>query len=159
MRLLFTKSTKPLSIAIRDVTNEPVSHVALEFPEWNIIVHSNLLGLHIEWADHFKSECEIIYILEADFQDDKERLGRLLDQYELSFYDFGALFFLCGAILAKRYLKLPLPKTNLWQSSGMFLCTEWVTEYVTGEEDSLITPYKLYVKLKALSDWTDVSAA
>lgn len=58
-------------------------------------------------------------------------------------YDFGALFY-----LALRVLFPWLPKKNLWQTSGMFLCTEWVTEVLEGEEDSMITPYKLFLRLK-----------
>lgn len=148
MQILFTKSQSVLSKAIRDITKEPVSHVALQFG-W-FVVHSNLLGLHIETADTFKKHSEVVYNL-APAKDDESKdlikLNNLLEQFEGSWYDFGGLIFLGIVLFLKARIKISLPKVNLWQSSSMFLCTEWVTEYLDGMPDSMITPYKLYLKL------------
>jgi len=66
-------------------------------------------------------------------------LGIAVDSYEGSMYDYGAFLYIGLKCL------LPfLPKINLWQTTGMFLCTEWVQEVLGREIDSMITPYKLY---------------
>jgi hypothetical protein len=76
----------------------------------------------------------------------KSNIEEKCKKYDKSWYDMGAGFFIGLSFLARRYLKIPLPKVNLWQSSGMFICTEWATESI-GEVDSMITPYGLYLKL------------
>lgn len=149
MKVLFIDGTSILGKAIKDLTGDPVSHVALEFPNLGIIVHSNLLGLHIEWASHFREGHIIKYEIEIPStpEEDKEKLTKFLDKYEFTMYDFGALLFLGMIFLIRKYVKIPMPKQNLWQMTGMFMCTEWATDYVYNEEDSMIRPYTLYLKL------------
>ena len=113
----------------------------------------------MSWGPSFRAHTEIVFELERTIGGqnllDMGRLGRLLEKYEFSLYDFGALFFLGFSFAARKYLKLPLPKSNLWQATGMFLCTEWGSEFIEGEQDSMITPYKLYQKLKSTGEWRD----
>lgn len=132
------------------VTKEDCSHCALEFDTIGIIVHSNLYGVHIEGSDTFKSKVEIVHEL-GGFPDDFNKLAKMLAKKERNLYDFGAICFIGICLLAKKYLKLPLPKVNLWQSSSMDICTEWVTGYVECKTDSMITPHKLYDRLKTKS--------
>ncbi len=156
MKILFTKSEKSLSKWIRATTEEPVSHCAIECG-W-IVVHANLLGVHLEWAKNFRKHSEVVFQLERKMTDELEhaQLSRLLEKYEFSMYDFGALFFIGFAFLLRSKLKIPLPKSNLWQQSGMFLCTELVSDFAAAfkEDNSMITPYKLYLKLKE-REWED----
>lgn len=90
----------------------------------------------------FKANHNIIYSLPA-ICTQKE-----LDENYGKPYDYLSLLF-----LGIRYTLLKIlpskfvPKRNLWQLSGMFMCTELVTEVITKERDSMITPYKLYLKL------------
>lgn len=131
-----------------NVTEEDVSHTVLCFPDLQIVVHSNLLGLHIESIAGFVKHSEVVYSVDIKSKEgDTERLMSLLAEYEWSMYDYGALIFLGLTLALRRYLKIPLPKSNLWQSSGMFLCVGWITKYVFDKEDDMITPYKLYRKL------------
>lgn len=140
-RIIFTCGNSLLSRAIRSCTGEPVSHVALECEGW--VVHSNLLGVRVDALSEFTKHCNILYSLPLPLS-----TGTILCKYLThrdSGYDFGALFYLflrsiplCGRLL---------PKKNLWKSSGMFLCTEWATEVVAGVEDSMITPYQLYLEM------------
>lgn len=162
MNILFVKGSSILSKAIIGATKEPCSHVALEFPELGIVVHSNLLGVHIEWAHTFRQHIQVIHVLKSlkpednDIIAENSKLDNLLDKYEWSWYDFGGLLFDGLLMLSRTYLKIPLPKTNLWQSSSMFMCTEWVSEWIDGKQDSMITPEGLYQKLKTSNDWVDV---
>jgi hypothetical protein len=85
------------------------------------------------------------------------KLGVMLEKYEFSVYDLPAMLFLGLSLLVRRYLKLPLPKSNLWQSTGMFLCTEWVSVFLSQEENSMLTPWKLREKLLESKEWTEES--
>lgn len=138
MRILFTKSSSPLSRVIRAVTKEPVSHCAIDCSGW--ILHSNLYGVHVELPQTFTSHSEIVYSIDIPF--DINKIMATLAKDELKFYDYGALLY-----LGLRYLFPFLPKKNLWQSSNMYLCTEWVTDVLASNPDSMITPYQLYLQL------------
>lgn len=134
-----------------------MSHIALDFGEF--IVHSNLRGLHLTWAKTFRKHTQVVFELERVRCEqtllDMERLDALLEKHEFSLYDFGALLFLGISFAASKYLKLPLPKRNLWQSSGLYMCTEWGTDMAVGKADSIVTPYKLYLNLKSTGEWRD----
>jgi hypothetical protein len=156
MKILFIRNKLPLSKLIQDVLQEPVSHVSLDFGPF--VVHSDLRGVHLQWARKYKMNVEVVFQLKKLApEDDIKHLDSLLMDYEHALYDFGALLFLGLSFTLRKYLKLPLPKSNLWQSSGMFLCTEWVNKYVDGAEDSMITPYQLYLKLRNTDNWIEVN--
>lgn len=139
MRILFTRSNKIVSRLIRRVTKEPVSHCALQIGE--TVVHANFIGVHPESFYSFtKGGVEIVATIELP--DDYKKMFHLACAGWGKQYDFGAMFYLMARAL------IPwLPKKNLWQSSGMYLCSEWVSEAM-GEGDAMITPHKLYLKLK-----------
>lgn len=146
MKIVFTKSNRLFSKLIMAVTDEPVSHVILEFGEF--VIHSNLLGLHVESKESFYKTSFPVF--SVDCHDLEEHpLFHLLASEEHSLYDFGAFLFLGISLLARHYLRIPLPKSNLWQATGMFICTEWITRVIDQKEDSMITPYKLYLRLNS----------
>lgn len=160
MKVLFTKSKLPLSTAIKAVTGEPVSHVALEFPELGIVVQSNLLGINVEWSSYFREKCTVVYELDngvTDLQSDFAKLTEQMDALENDFYDFFALVFVGLAILANRYLKTPMPKQNAWHIANTYMCTEFVTEYLFGAPETMVTPYQLYEQLKATGKWSELA--
>lgn len=138
MQVLFTRSTSILSRIIRYLTAEPVSHCAIRFEE--LVIHCNLLGVQIAPYREFAEKCEIIYSVEAH-----KELYLVFDlayKYWEAKYDLGGLLY-----LGLRCLCPWLPKANLWQNTGMFLCTEFITEFLEGEEDHMTTPYQLYKRL------------
>lgn len=140
MKALFTRNNSPLSRLIRFLTREDVSHCAIE--SGPVVYHSNLLGgVHLETSKHFRSRNIVVY--EVELADNLARLEHALDKYELAGYDYLGLIYL-GLRCVLRFL----PKANLWQSSGMLLCTEWAQEVIEGEMDSSMTPYQLYKHLK-----------
>lgn len=157
MKILFTAGTSSLSKWIRSATREPVSHCALQFGHF--VVHSNLAGIHLEWSANFRRANAVVLQLtrvEAKDEDDLTNLGKLLETVEFSFYDVGALFFIALSLLLRK-LGLPLPKSNLWQSAGMYLCTEWVGRFIDSADYSMITPLQLYEKLKGSGNWRDAN--
>lgn len=142
--VLFTSGSSALSKAIRKSTGEPVSHVALCCGDW--VAHSNLLGVRVESRAHFESHCQVIFeVPRSDI--DSSVLLSMMARAEGRPYDLGALVYLW--LLRLPLFRCILPKTkNLWQDTGMFLCTEFVSFAVTGKEDSTITPYQLYLQMR-----------
>lgn len=136
MQIIFTKNNSIMSRIIRRLTREPVSHCAIL--DEGYIVHSNLLGVNVSKPADFHSE--IMFRVEIEYDSDK--LATSVEKYKGRFYDFGALLYMGARCIFKG-----LPKKNLWQCSGMFLCTEWVTQVLENREVSDITPYQLYLLL------------
>ena len=164
MQILFTKNSTVLSKTIRDLTNEPVSHTVLlfDFKGVEFVIHVNLLGLRIDEYDSFLKTNQIVCRLEPQLDSylqnmkDNDRLKTVLKQYKKVFYDLGALLFAGSCLLMRRWFKIPLPKSNLWQMSGMLLCTEWIQSFIDIPLNAMITPYQLYLELKKSAKWFDV---
>ena len=124
-----------VSWLIRRLTGEPVSHCAIEY--LGTVYHSNFYGVHTEPLQSFTKGSTIVLSVDANI--DPYVLADAMYQYGGSRYDFGALFY-----VGLRLMFPMLPKANLWQTTGMFMCTEWV-EQVTGlPPDAMLTPYGLY---------------
>ena len=142
MKIIFTRSDKKFSKMIIDITEEPVSHCAILIDNaW--VIHSNLLGVHVEHISTFTKASHILYSVDVpDMPVDK-----ILSNCSYGTYDYGAFIFLGGSLLLRKYFKNIMPKQNLWQTTGMFLCTEWITKNLADKEDGMITPYQLYLKL------------
>ena len=140
MEILFTTTDLPVSRLIRHVTKEPVSHCAVRIGEF--VIHSSFSGVEILPYSVFASKYKIIYRIYSITYPLK--VYKTLKKYYGHPYDFGALLYLgLRALLPKSWTK----KRNLWQTSGMFLCTEFVTTFIDDKEDSMITPYQLYLRL------------
>lgn len=138
MKVIFTTTDLLSSKIIRWVTGEDISHCALE--SGNYVLHSSFSGTIIEYKTDFYERNQVLYEInmpEIATINFKERRG----------YDFGAILYL-GLKLALAKVGIKLPKKNLWQTTGMYLCTEFITEVLDEKENSMITPYKLYLKLK-----------
>lgn len=138
MEILFTRNSMPLSRLIRYVTGEPVSHCALLW-DGLVVTHMTLEGFRVTAYGSFADGQEIIYRVPVE---QTMLTGDFFKKYGRARYDYGALLY-----LGLRAVLPFLPKANLWQTTGMFLCTEFVTQSLYGEEDSLITPYKLYERI------------
>lgn len=146
LKILFTTSNYPVSKMIRSVTKEPVSHCALQYNK--LIIHSTFGGVKCERLDSFLKESRILYQIEVSGTGGSvlEILANALGRP----YDYGALIYLGIRFLLKK-IRIPTPKVNLLNTSGAYLCTEFINKYVISEvsleESSLITPYKLYLTL------------
>lgn len=140
MRVLFTTSDRPLSRLIRRVTGEPVSHCALLFGPW--VAHSSLKGVQITSLERFLADGNRV-IEGLDLGHSDAEAIHLITKQEGKPYDFGALLY-----LGLRALLPFLPKANLWNSTGMFLCTELVETALGGPVNPMLTPHQLYLQLK-----------
>ncbi len=146
MIILFTTSNYPTSWLIRKLTKEDCSHCALYLPAVNKIIHMNFLGFRVESPQDFTKHNRILHHVDIPKYKDLP-LEYFKDKYGKSKYDIKALLFAGIRVLCKK-AGISLPKVNLWQTTGMFMCTEFVTDVLTGgQEDSLVTPHQLYEKL------------
>lgn len=158
MTLIWTKSKQPLSVAIRGILQEPVSHFGIVFDN-GIVFHSNLLGSHVEWYGTFKKKCDIVYSLEFNLKLEQEEqvYQDILNTYDDKPYDFGALFYFAFRAIISRITGKGLPKTNEFQSADKFLCTELagclpdyiVSKDIKSQDLSIVTPYGLYLQISA----------
>lgn len=156
MQILFSKCSSFPSWMIRKGTNSDMSHTALEFD--GQVVHSDFWGLRSQTSEQYRKENTIVVALDNDTtpQDDAIKMNNLFNAYKSNSYDFGGMVFLAICILFHLWFGTRIPKKNLWQTTGLFICTEWVSDYVDGSEDSMATPIDLYKKLKNNSAWHEV---
>lgn len=144
MEILFSKNNKPLSRAICSVTKEPVSHCAIRVGDF--VLHSTICGPEIRTFEYFRNKNEIIASIQVPL--DSKAAISWMTRMDDTGYDYLALAYLGIRYTCKVWLKLPLPKANLWRVSGMYMCTELVTAILFEKADALLTPYQLYLKLR-----------
>jgi len=157
MEILFTRGESVFSKLICDITQESVSHVAIR--TGSLVIHSNLRGVNIESFKSFSENCVIVKRLinpEIRYNDEFEVLINRASKREHSMYDIGAILFIGLSLLLRRFFKMKLPKSNLWNTTGMFICTELVTDIIDEKADSMITPYGLYEKMVA-NGWKELT--
>ncbi len=144
IQVVFTARDTFVSRAIRYLTGEEVSHVAIRCGD--IVVHSTGKGgvEQTTWSE-FSSNYEVK--LQALTPGNKRQILNVAKRLKDAPYDYTGLTWLAIRYVIKKYFRINIPKVNLWQLSGMFTCTEFVTEVIDGDEDSLITPYQLYERL------------
>ncbi len=138
VNILFTASNAIGSHIIRGVTKESLSHVGIHIND--VVIDSTILhGVRLQPYTEFISNKTKVISIPWDISG--VHLWNLNCKVGQSYDKLGLLY------LGLRYVIPALPKKNLWQTTGMFLCTEFVTDILEGKEDSMITPYKLYLKL------------
>lgn len=143
----------PLSKLIMKLTGECVSHTAIR--NGDFVYQSSFAGVEQVRASKFLAEYNVKYSLRPSddhlTEDLVERLIERVVDLRGSPYDFPGLIY-----LGLRYAFFKnTTKKNLWQLSGMYLCTELVEDIIDIKTDSMITPYKLYLKLKESGRWMD----
>ena len=139
--VLFTTSRYPTSWLIRKITKEPASHVA--FLKDGLVLHSNFKGVNTIPLVEFLKTNRVVCALSG--MQTERSFNRIVCKYWKTKYDFLALLYLAFRyILPKKWTK----KANLWETSALFLCTEFVTSEIEGKADSLITPYQLFLRYK-----------
>lgn len=129
---------------IRWATGESVSHVAIRDGEH--VYHSNIKGVHMEPLRVFLKSNRIVH--SVYIPNDRLSVLQMYEKHSGAKYDSKGLLFAGIVLFCRKALGLrSWPKVNLWQASGMFMCTEFVTLALDSEADSLITPGQLYRKL------------
>jgi hypothetical protein len=140
--VLFTRNNLIESKLIRAVTGEEVSHCAILLNNTGVI-HATSTGSAVIPFSEFKKVHTLVHFvaipkdaaIRVDFAKDKS-------------YDWGAFLYL-GLHFILRKVGIRLPKKDLWQTSGMYLCTELVSKALLAKETEL-TPMGLYHKLRSI---------
>lgn len=158
MDTLFTiKPGAPLSKMILKLTGDPVSHTAIHHQGY--VYHSNYKGVNRVPLKEFTDEYIIKLCLRpTDERFDDMMVSRLIRRFPLlggTLYDIPALAYMGARFFLKDVFGISIPKKNLWQVSGMYLCTEFVTDITSEEVDSELTPYQLFGKMKQSGKWVE----
>lgn len=152
--VFFTKSSAIGSWMIRELTGEDCSHCAVYLPAENTVYHSSFGGVQKLSLEEFEKSHIIVHRLVTSLLPSAETLIKSrLEERLGSDYDYGAFFYVGVRLLFKK-IGILLPRVNLWQSTGLYLCTEFVSDALLSGEDSLITPFKLYEELKNDKQYT-----
>lgn len=148
MRIVFTRSDNLFSRFIRFSTGENVSHVAIRFSD-GVYAHSNFLGVRFEAEEQFEKDNEIVGVCQYPADSAREKqLHNIIHMYQGRSYDFLACLYILLNLLVRRITGYMIPGPNRWANRKLFICTELVSQVILGEHDSLITPAKLFYKLK-----------
>ena len=140
--VIFTYSNLWGSRLIRAVTGEPVSHCAIILEGSGSVLHSTVNGSTVVKLAEFKQINKILYMIPFD-----GNIPITVDFAHNRRYDWGAFVYL-GLKLVLRKVGIRLPKKNLWQTTGMYLCTELVSKAIFNKETEL-TPMGLYNMLRS----------
>ena len=143
IKLCFTRSNTVGSKIIQSVLEEPVSHVC--FMTDNAVIHSNFLGVHIDFKQRFLTKNEIVYEIPLEYSDLAERIRYIVQFYRR--YDYGAFIYFSWRAVLRRLFNVPLPQKNLLNARNAYLCTEFATMVLKNQEHGILSPYQLYQKL------------
>lgn len=140
VKVVFTRNKTLGSWLIRQVTKEDVSHCAIMYND--TVLHStSKYGVHFTSRKNFLAKNQVI---RSAYLKNRKSLIRVAGENAGKGYDYLAFL-----QLALRYLFPSLtPKVSLWEISGMFLCTELISETVLPDNERLLTPHQLYKELK-----------
>lgn len=156
MKVLFSyHKNNLLSKVILEVTGQPVSHCAFLYK--GTVYHSNFRGVSQMSLEEFESENKIVIALSPTSEEINEYMVEHLindfNKLKGSYYDIPGLIYLGIQLACKKYLGITLSKKNLWQISGMFVCTEFLSNVIFDTIDSTITPYDLAMKMINSGEW------
>jgi len=158
MQVLFTSRPDMLmSRLILKLTDEPVSHVCILHEGY--VYQSNFSGINKTDLRSFQKDYTTIISarpLDSKFNDELvSSLIKRFPEFKGSFYDLPGLAYLGSRFFLREYFGIRIPKKNLWQITGMYLCTEFVTDIIDQKQDSMITPYQLLLKMRRSGRWVD----
>lgn len=162
MKLIWTRSIKPLSVFIRHLTGEDCSHFAFVFETeyGGEMFESNLLGTHIRFFKNAKKHFEIVHQIDLPLDRETEDVlwERIIDKYDDKPYDFKGALYLGWRLLLWRSLRFPIPKINAWSNSNAFYCDEIYDALDgipgvprIGASGGMETPYGVFQKLSGFS--------
>lgn len=159
IRILGTTRKEFFSGVIRRVTGEPISHVAIRVKDK--VIHANRDGVTIDDYDYFVEHNEVIYEIKPRLRSTEKAIADKIASSEEMVgrkYDFFAILFLGAMLILRLWFGKTIPKQNLWNVSGMYICTEYVSEITSTEKDNaMITPEGLINAIIKTGKWQYVT--
>ena len=156
MKLVFTKNNLPLSWLIRFGLKQPTSHMAFVFDD-KLVFHSNLIGVHIDWYDHFKTKNTIVNQIKLNqgLQFEEDIYQKAIGMNVGKSYDFIALFYFIARAFMFRFFSVPMPLKSNVEMKKAFLCTELAyalpnnyTQALKKKDLAITSPHEVYLALK-----------
>ena len=156
MYIHFTRSSKIGSVVIRSLTDEDISHVALETGD-GVVVHSTFTNIHIDTVSKFRHINEVVrsyrYIGRASTSVWEKRALAL----EGEGYDYLAFFGTGIRLLMLRSFGWAVPALSHWATRHKYMCTEFVDTIIgSRESNSQITPGQLETQIRSNPEWKQV---
>ena len=158
MRLIFTKSSLPLSVLIRWFLNSDCSHFAIVFNSegGGLMFESNLLGTHPKFYKTASKHFTVVHDIELKISPDAENhiWDVIVDQFDGARYNFKGFAYFCWRAFLLKAFKKPLPKINPWSMPGSYLCEQvfYAFQDLSGEKIAvdlaMISPEDLYRYVK-----------
>lgn len=159
MKLIWTKSTLPLSVFIRWGLNTDCSHFALVFdsPAGGLMFESNLLGTHPKFFKTALKEMTIVHEIDVVIPTELEDKiwDIVVDKYDDKPYNYTAFFYFCWRAILNRTLKIPFPMKNFYNNSNGDLCVQVYQALSDGQampdlglDLTVTSPHDLYLKLR-----------
>jgi hypothetical protein len=128
MKLLWTKSSLPLSSVIRFCTGNDCSHFSIVFesPGGGMMFESNFFGTHPTFYKTAMKSHTVMHEIEVKLPAATEdALWDLwVDKFDGLGYDFFGALYLGLMCLRERWFKIPRPKTNKWAKNNSYFCDE-----------------------------------
>jgi hypothetical protein len=132
------------SRAIQWASDWDASHVAIEME--GMVFHSNLFGPRCDLLEDFEKKSEIVreIPLETNYYDAVRLMHFYLKRNHRA-YDF-LLFLTLGIILILRKLNnnQEYDEKIVYRTSGAYLCTEFVGEFLYGNENKFTMPEDIW---------------
>lgn len=160
MKLIWTKSSKPLSILIRWGLTEPVSHFAIVFDNF-LVFQSNLLGVGLAVYSDFVKHCEVVYSVDVELplQEEEAIYKSIIPLFVGRAYDWKAFAYFCYRGFLQKVFRIPIPKISPFNtnSNKTEICVElikalpeWmVPPSLRSADMSILSPYTVYLEFKA----------
>ena len=128
MKFIGTKSLKPLSILIRLITGEPISHFAIVFnsPGGGLMFESNLLDTHPKFYRTAEKHMTVVDEIEIKLplEQEDQAWDHCIDRFDDRGYDFWGAIYLGLMVLRERIFGDPRPLYNKWATEHRLFCDE-----------------------------------
>lgn len=126
MNFLFVKSEKLGSRIIRWGTDEPASHLAVEFEREGVVYHSYGTGIQRVWDYTFKNDYEVVASVTIPTTEIQEKYieNYLKRSSTYQKYDYMALCYFAFRAALHKFLGISMPTQNTLNVPDNDLCTE-----------------------------------
>jgi hypothetical protein len=155
MKVIWTKSSLPLSVLIRAVTGEDCSHLALVFEsrDGGLMFESNLLGTHAKFYKNAKKHFTVVHEMNIPCTVEQEDAAWdiMVDKFDGKSYDFRGMIYLGICKLKNRLFGSSVPDVNAWGAKDAYFCDELynILEQAgivkdTGVSQGMMTPHDVW---------------
>lgn len=125
MKIVATTSNLIGAVFIRWLVREPASHLIFVFNDVHVI-HSSLFGVQMDFYKTYRKHIKEVDSVDVHMPLVIEDLlwQRIMLLHDDTGYDYKNLFYAFWRAILWRFLKIPPPRRNKWDSPNLVICTE-----------------------------------